>query len=81
MKKYKKPDTLAVIDDYNFCDIQTDRQTDRHDSVSNKTSPHFWNKCIFLQTCMVYNDKTIEKVLQKRFNKIIWFKGFLVINP
>ena len=27
MKKYKKPDTLAVINNYNFCDIHTDRRT------------------------------------------------------
>ena len=27
MKKYKKSDTLDVIDNYNFCDIQTDRRT------------------------------------------------------
>ena len=27
MKKYKKPDTLAVIDNYNFCDTQTDVAT------------------------------------------------------
>ena len=26
MKKDKKPDTLAVLDNYNFFDIQTDRQ-------------------------------------------------------
>ena len=32
MKKDKKPDTLAVIDNY----IQTDRQTDRHgDSMTD----------------------------------------------
>ena len=28
MKKDKKSDTLAVIDNYNFCDTHTDRQTD-----------------------------------------------------
>ena len=36
MKKDKKPDTLAGIDNYNFCDIHTDRQTDRHgDSMTD----------------------------------------------
>ena len=30
MKKAKKPDTLAVIDNYNFCDKHTHRQTDGH---------------------------------------------------
>ena len=36
MKKDKKPDTLAVIDNFNFCDIQTDRQTDGHgDSMTD----------------------------------------------
>ena len=36
MKKEENPDTLAVIDNYNFCDIQTDRRTDGHgDSMTN----------------------------------------------
>ena len=30
MKKDKKPDTSAIIDNFNFCDIQTDTQTDGH---------------------------------------------------
>ena len=29
MKKDKKPDTLADIDNYNFCDRHTDIHTDR----------------------------------------------------
>ena len=28
MRKDGKPDTLAVIDNYNLCDIQTDRHGD-----------------------------------------------------
>ena len=27
MKKDKKPDKLVVINNYNYCDIQTDRRT------------------------------------------------------
>ena len=35
MKKDEIPDTLAVTDNYNFCDRQTDTQTDGH--VNSKT--------------------------------------------
>ena len=36
MKKDEKPDTSAVIDNYNFCDRNTDTQTDGHgDSMTN----------------------------------------------
>ena len=36
MTKDQKSDTLAVIDNYSFCDIQTDRQTDGHgDSMTD----------------------------------------------
>ena len=30
MENAKKPDTLAVIDNYNFYDRQTQKQTDEH---------------------------------------------------
>ena len=36
MKKDNKPDTLAVLDNYNFCDRHTNTHTDEHgDSMTD----------------------------------------------
>ena len=49
MKKDKKPDTLAVIDNDNCCDIQTDRQTDGHgDSMTDPAQRAEWVKILYM---------------------------------
>ena len=43
MKKDKKPDTFTVIDNYNFCDIQTDGHG------NSMTDPAQWAKSVKAQ--------------------------------